>query len=262
LGQERDFKGVWISKDIYLDDRLTALEKIVLAEIDSLDGKDGCFCSNEYLAEFCQCGVRTVSQAISKLIELGLVKMESFDGRTRILRSCIAKSARQTSKNCEADSGIHYISNNIDNNISCASASHLHDTTRGGAPTADKGCRKGRDAEVNEFFERAWAIYPRKRGKAAVSKKAKAEIFKAGWGTVKGAIEKYKAEIERLHIADQYIMQGSTFFNTRWVEFVDEDADSGGTPDGYVRDINGELFQMPVGRPLTADECERLGRSY
>lgn len=225
MGQERDFKGVWISKDIYLDDRLTALEKIVLAEIDSLDGKDGCFCSNEYLAEFCQCGVRTVSQAISKLIELGLVKMESFDGRTRILRSCIAKSARQTSKNCEADNGIHYISNNIDNNISCASASHLHDTTRGAAPTADKGCRKGRDAEVDEFFERVWALYPRKRGKDAVSKAAKKEIFKAGFDVVSRAIEKYKDEIERLHKREEYILIGSTFFNTRWRDYVDEEID-------------------------------------
>lgn len=106
MNNERDFKGVWIRKEIYLDERLSALDKIVFAEIDSLDGKDGCFCTNEYLADFCQCGERTVSLSISKLVKLGLVRMESFDGRMRILRSCLANLARQTSKNCEADGNI------------------------------------------------------------------------------------------------------------------------------------------------------------
>ena len=35
-----------------------------------------------------------------------------------------------------------------------------------------------------------------------------------------------------------------------------------GIPDGYVLDKNGNLFEMPVGRPLTSEECELLGRSY
>jgi hypothetical protein len=40
---ERDFKGVWIPKEIWLDERLNALEKIILTEIDSLDATErGC----------------------------------------------------------------------------------------------------------------------------------------------------------------------------------------------------------------------------
>ena len=52
---DRDFKGIWIPKEIWLDERLNALDKIILAEINSLDGEDGCYASNQYLAEFCQC---------------------------------------------------------------------------------------------------------------------------------------------------------------------------------------------------------------
>jgi len=101
---ERDFKGVWIPKEIWLDNRLNALEKVIFVEIDSLDlYESGCFASNEYIAEFCQCSVRKVSDAISKLTELGYVKTESFDGRTRVLKSCFANSASQPSKNCVAD---------------------------------------------------------------------------------------------------------------------------------------------------------------
>lgn len=101
---KREFRGVWFPASVWLDRRLTAIEKIVLLEIDSLDGERGCYASNDYLAQFCQCGTRTVTQAISKLKSLGYIEVKSFDGRKRVLRSCLAKSARQTSENCESGS--------------------------------------------------------------------------------------------------------------------------------------------------------------
>ena len=101
----RDFKGVWIPKEIYLDERLTALDKIILVEIDSLDdGKTGCFASNEYLADFCQCSKAKVTSAISKLIECGYLEQIGFDGRRRILRSRLLKSSRQNTKKYKAES--------------------------------------------------------------------------------------------------------------------------------------------------------------
>lgn len=100
----RDFKGVWIPKEVWLDERLSMLDKGILAEIDSLDnGESGCFASNEHLAEFCQCSLTKVSTSISKLIELGYVTVASFDGRKRFLKSSLSKNERQTFKNCKAD---------------------------------------------------------------------------------------------------------------------------------------------------------------
>ena len=93
---ERDFKGVWISREVWLDNRLTAVEKVILMEIDSLDyGENGCFASNQYLAEFCQCSETKVSTAISKLIKLGYLTVKSFDGRKRELKSRLSKIERQ-----------------------------------------------------------------------------------------------------------------------------------------------------------------------
>ena len=67
--QERDFKGVWIPKEVWLDTRLSALDKIIFVEIDSLDSEEkGCFASNKYIAEFCQCSETKVSKSISLLI--------------------------------------------------------------------------------------------------------------------------------------------------------------------------------------------------
>ena len=117
----RDFKGVWIPKEVWLDTRLNALEKAILTEIDSLDqGEKGCYASNDYLAEFCQCSKRKVSEAISKLIKCGYIYLQNFDGRKRELKSRLSNFERQTSKKCEANSQNllqSNIENNIDNNI-------------------------------------------------------------------------------------------------------------------------------------------------
>ena len=50
--QERTFKGIWIPKEIWLNNELTLQEKVILVEIDSLDNDDGCFASNKYFSEF------------------------------------------------------------------------------------------------------------------------------------------------------------------------------------------------------------------
>lgn len=84
----RQFKGVWIPKEVWLDEKLTYFEKAVYAEIDSLDGEDGCFASNKYLAGFFGCTERNIQRALAHLSELGYVKTEMFDGRKRVIKIC------------------------------------------------------------------------------------------------------------------------------------------------------------------------------
>lgn len=104
MNDNRDFKGVWIPKEVWLDTRLNALDKVILMEIDSLDqGEKGCYASNEHLATFCQCSKTKVSTAISKLIECGYVYIQNFDGRKRELKSRLSNFERQNIKNCNAD---------------------------------------------------------------------------------------------------------------------------------------------------------------
>lgn len=97
----RDFKGVWIPKQVFLDERLNAIEKLILAEVDSLDieGSEGCFASNEYLANFCQCSVTKVSTSVSKLIKLGYLYVLKNDGRKRYLKSRLSIFESQEFKN-------------------------------------------------------------------------------------------------------------------------------------------------------------------
>ena len=100
--EDRDFKGVWIPKDIWLNRELNALDKVIFAEIDSLDNEDGCWASNQYLAEFCGCSESKITKAVAKLKELGLIEIENFDGRHRIIR--VVKFTREGSKIYEAES--------------------------------------------------------------------------------------------------------------------------------------------------------------
>lgn len=115
---ERDFKGIWIPKEVWLDERLNALDKVILAEIDSLDSSDkGCWASNKHIAEFCQCTERTVSAAISKLIKCGYIYVQKFDGRQRELKSRLANSSMQGRKNFYADTKNLQESNTSNNTL-------------------------------------------------------------------------------------------------------------------------------------------------
>lgn len=102
----RDFKGVWVPRDIWLSKELSAIEKVILVEIDSLDNDEHCFASNEYFAEFCNCSVPTVTRAIKHLKELNYIEVSSFDGRHRLI-----KMIKQTNQNDEADSSKRLTSN-------------------------------------------------------------------------------------------------------------------------------------------------------
>ena len=52
LGSERDFKGIWIPREIWLSSELSLMEKVLFVEIHSLDNERGCFASNACFAEF------------------------------------------------------------------------------------------------------------------------------------------------------------------------------------------------------------------
>lgn len=87
---KRDFKGVWIPKHIWLNADLSAIEKILLAEIDSLDNDPGrgCFASNEYFGKFIGVSEGRAANIISDLKKRGFLEQVFWDGRNRGLRLC------------------------------------------------------------------------------------------------------------------------------------------------------------------------------
>lgn len=132
----RDFKGVWLPKEIYLNQDLSWTEKILLIEINSLENEEGCFASNEYLASFLMCSVKNIEAMLTKLRKLNLIFTKKFDGRNRFLGTQISeqtprkvggrplenegadplKSRRQTPR--KVGGSIIYINNTSINNTS------------------------------------------------------------------------------------------------------------------------------------------------
>lgn len=103
--RSREFKGIWIPADLWLDTQLTAVQKVIYAEVDSFCSKGrSCFFSNEYLSTFCNISIPTITRLIRDMIEKGYLKQEGFDGRKRYLK--IAKQPHQIdepNQNDEAD---------------------------------------------------------------------------------------------------------------------------------------------------------------
>lgn len=73
---ERDFKGIWIPKEIWLNKNLTMQEKIFLVEIDSLDNEFGCTAGNQYFADFFGISKTRASLVIQELIKKEFVKSQ------------------------------------------------------------------------------------------------------------------------------------------------------------------------------------------
>ena len=118
---QRHIKGIWIPIEVWTDSRLTPLDKIILMEIDSLDdGETGCYATDKYIANFAQCSVDKVSQAVQKLSDLGLIQVEKKKSRYRRIRSIYSVKFTELSelysvKNTECYSAKN-TECNIDNN--------------------------------------------------------------------------------------------------------------------------------------------------
>ena len=101
---KRNWKGLWIPREVYLDENLSWIEKILFMEIDSLDSEKGCFASNEYFSKFLLVSKTRISIMISKLKTKEFIWQESFDGRERVLHSNMHYSVKgRLKENLKAD---------------------------------------------------------------------------------------------------------------------------------------------------------------
>ncbi len=78
-------RGIWIPEWI---ERLMlpANERLLLAEIFSLDQNGACFASNEYFAKILGVKSDTITRLVAKLKKRGLIEQTKFDGRKRYLK--------------------------------------------------------------------------------------------------------------------------------------------------------------------------------
>lgn len=86
--QQRQFKGIWIPKEIWLNKDLTFQEKIILVEIDSYDdGQVGCFATNKHFVNNFGINSSRISQIIQSLQRKNYITITyDFNGKEIIKR--------------------------------------------------------------------------------------------------------------------------------------------------------------------------------
>lgn len=85
----RDFKGIWIPKELWIRDDMSFSEKILLMEIDSLDSGDGCWAGNSHFATLLNLSPMTIKNMITSMSDRGLISQSP--GEKRILRSLVPR---------------------------------------------------------------------------------------------------------------------------------------------------------------------------
>jgi len=107
MSHERQFCGVWISADVWLDKRLSLVEKALLAEVESFTGNGKTFHkSNDTIQTEYGISKNTIARALRKLEHLQFVDIR-FNGRVRhvsLREGRLSKMERQTMQNGDAAS--------------------------------------------------------------------------------------------------------------------------------------------------------------
>ena len=105
--------------------------------------------------------------------------------------------------------------------ISCASDDAQGGISENKEPVSDKPTKKQKtQTEVDEFFETLWEMYPRKKGKVSVKPAQRKKLYAIGMEEMTRAVERYRQSIAGKD--EQYIQYGSTFFNSGYVDYLDE----------------------------------------
>jgi hypothetical protein len=86
MEEKREWKGIWIPKEIWLNKELSLFEKILLIEISSLDNDFGCIATNEYFGEFFDKTPERISQVISNLVKKEFIFSTIKDNYKRTIK--------------------------------------------------------------------------------------------------------------------------------------------------------------------------------
>ena len=79
---KRQFTGVWLPRELLLDERLTAVDKILYAEIASF-GEKGCWKRSKELMELCRVKRDAFGASCKRLIKFGYITQSREYGRMR-----------------------------------------------------------------------------------------------------------------------------------------------------------------------------------
>lgn len=187
--QQRQFKGIWIPKEIWLNKDLTFQEKIILVEIDSYDdGQVGCFATNKHFVNNFGINSSRISQIIQSLQRKNYITINyDFNGNEIIRRYLHINRPPYPEKEGMLKTNIGMLKNEI------------------GVCQFDKGGYVNflKDNNINNInntnnniyiveFEETWKAYPNKKGKEnAMKDYIKARKDGVDYETIVNGLKKY-----------------------------------------------------------------------
>lgn len=244
----RAFKGIWIPKEIWLSEDLNIIEKVFIVEIDSLNNEEGCFASNDYFAKFFNLSKNRCSEIIKGLEKKGYI---SITYKYKENSKCIEKRIIKTNNRIynrgnggirDSDRGIRdsdggYSENKEDNNI---------------------GFNNPSNNLYIEQMDQLWKAYPNKKGKDAAYKKIPKLLKKYSFDELMRCIERYAKETQGKD--KQYIKQGSTFFNSGYVDYLDENYEE--TTQSSNNSMNQNKNNIPQYRTGAGANVNNAFRNY
>ena len=218
----------------------TALDVYAIIYSFSQDGESWFAGSLQYLIDFTNASRRTIINTLQDLVKKGyLVKREALvngvkyndyravtnpsEGGAEIapgvkkLHRASAETAPRPVQNLHrvgAETAPH---NKVHNNIHNKEDKEL--------------CANVSKKAVDEFFVSLWQLYPNKKGKGQVSEAKRKALYQIGYEEMARAIERYKKDLKK-DASWRKPQNGSTFFNSGYVDYLDENYSQGGESGG------------------------------
>lgn len=208
-----------IPANVRYDKDLSPNAKLLYGEITALSNEQGyCWATNSYFANLYNVKNETISRWVSQLIKKGYI------------RSVIVY--KDGTK--EIDSRRLYIGNiPIDENINTYYQKSQDTIDENINTPIDKKVKENNtiyNNTINKIYsandaQDIWELYPNKKGKAQAMKKIPKLLETLGKEVLIGCIKKYSDEVKGKD--KQFILNGSTFFNGRYEDYLDDAIEAG-----------------------------------
>ena len=238
---QRDFKGVWIPKEIWLDEELSWMEKLFLTEIDALVTNGECFATNEHFAKFFKLSKDRASKIISSLakkeyIEIKLVYKEGTKQIQKRIITTVGYKLKLVEKmmgepivksNYTPIVESNYtpiVENNEDNNTLINNTNinntNIKDNVLFQKKNSSSSKKESKKTTNNPLFEEFWKLYPKKINKKKASVSFETALKNNEFDTIMSGLKRYIAKLEKEETASKYILLATTFLNND--RFLDE----------------------------------------
>ncbi|MDA8227825.1 MAG: replication protein [Desulfitobacterium hafniense] len=191
-------------------------------------GRDEHGISESFLAKATGISKRHISSELKKLVALNVVEVIKESTWTKPKIISLNKNVS------EWDSGSTVLLVNPSSTVEVQFCSEVNHSSTGSGSTVLLGDelqfhqetknikennKENFKENTNVVFETLWKLYPKKEGKGQVSKTQKEKLAKIGIEELTRTIERYKKAKEG--VDRKYIQNGSTFFNSGYVDYLD-----------------------------------------